>query len=194
MSKSTKILSTILVLSLLLAFVSCGQGNKQETTDENVENKSSQIETELSAKDFQTNDSDGFFENDFLGFEIPSGWFISDKNDNSVSIYPSNIDNVEISGISLQLIDTHGYLNSKKYTTLTSSTIMNPEMRTLSNKNGLMFFEVRGLVQGAEFENFLWQLVSDIGDENILLISIISEVPASGFNLQGLLDSIVVKK
>ncbi|MEZ4813256.1 MAG: hypothetical protein R2883_07275, partial [Caldisericia bacterium] len=84
--------------------------------------------------------------------------------------------------------------DAKRHTSLTSSTIMNPESKTLSNKNGLMFFEVKGIVQGAEFENFLWQLVSDIDSENILLISIVSEVPVSGFNIQSLIDTITVRK
>lgn len=193
MNKRIKLLPVFLLVGVIVVSVSCGSDTKN--IDEDKQNSSSVVEKNASnvVEDDSTIDLKETFENDFIKFEIPNDWFVGEKNENSVSIYPADIENIGVTGVSFQLVDTEGYVGAMKYSNLTASTVSSVFQDVLYGKNGLMFFEVRGIVSGGEFQSYLWQLVADVDDENVLLISLVSDVPETSFNVQSLVDSVVVK-
>ncbi|MCK5743650.1 MAG: hypothetical protein KAH30_02850 [Caldisericia bacterium] len=199
-----KNIAIVSVLIIMLCLVSCAQGDdlvvdtdstNEMTNEIVVDDSNPKAINDLSENKEYTKPVDNVFRNEFVEFVLPDDWFVGKKDDQSVSIFPSMVEDITITGVSIQFIETEGYIDAKKYITMTASSSSGLDVIFREpNSNGLMFHEIKGIVENSDMINTLWQLSTDLKDGNIISISIASTDPIETDELTEFLDSIKVLK
>jgi hypothetical protein len=197
-----KNIAIVSVLIIMLCLVSCAQGDdsvvdidstNEMTNEIVVDDSNPKAINDLSENMEYTEPVDNVFKNEFVEFVLPDDWFVGKKDDQSVSIFPSTVEDITIIGVSIQFIETEGYIDAKKYITMTASSSSGLDVIFREpNSNGLMFHEIKGVVEDSDTTNTLWQLSTDLKDGNIISISIASTDSIETDELTEFLDSIKV--
>jgi len=196
-----KNIAIVSVLIIMLCLVSCAQGDdlvvdtdsNEMTSEIVVDDSNPKAINDLSENKEYTESTNNVFRNEFVEFVLPGDWFIGKKDDQSVSIFPSTVEDITITGVSIQFIETEGYIDAKKYITMTASSSSGLDVIFREpNSNGLMFHEIKGVVEDSDMTNTLWQLSTDLKDGNIISISIASTDSIETDELTEFLDSIKV--
>ncbi len=199
-----KNIAIVSVLIIMLCLVSCAgsddlvvdtDSTNEMTNEIVVDDSNPKAINDLSEKEEYTKSTDNVFRNEFVEFVLPDDWFVGKKDDESVSIFPSTVEDITIIGVSIQFIETEGYIDAKKYITMTASSSSGLDVIFREpNSNGLMFHEIKGVVEDSDMTNTLWQLSTDLRDGNIISISIASTDLVETDELTEFLDSIKVLK
>lgn len=201
-----KNIAIVSVLIIMLCLVSCAQGDdsvvdtnststNEMTNEIVVDDSNPKAINDLSGNKEYAEPANNVFRNEFVEFVLPVDWFVGKKDDQSVSIFPSMVEDITITGVSIQFIETEGYIDAKKYITMTASSSSGLDVIFREpNSNGLMFHEIKGIVENSDMINTLWQLSTDLKDGNIISISIASTDPIETDELTEFLDSIKVLK